>query len=87
MDEHRTDKRQRTFKGGAISLVGSAARECIIRNLSDTGACLELSETTGIPDSFQLIIRPEIITRSCEVAWRSVQRIGVRFKRAASVAV
>jgi hypothetical protein len=73
-------KRQRTFKGGSISHASGAATDCIIRNLSDTGACLEVSSPFGIPDNFKLIIRPEILTRSCEVAWRTAQRIGVRFK-------
>ena len=80
MDNNRSAIRQRTFKGGSISPVEGAPTECLIRNLSETGACLEVSNPTGIPDNFKLIIRPEIITRSCEVAWRSAQRIGVRFK-------
>jgi hypothetical protein len=26
-----------------------------------------------------LIIKPELLKRSCEVAWRSAKRVGVRF--------
>lgn len=73
-------QRHRTFKGGSISHTGGASTDCIIRNLSDTGACLEVVNSVGIPDNFELIIRPEILTRSCEVAWRTGLRIGVRFK-------
>lgn len=46
--------------------------------LSETGECLEVASPFGIPDNFKLIIRPEILTRSCEVAWRSALQIGVR---------
>jgi hypothetical protein len=67
MAERPRSQRQRTFKGGSISHASGAAMDCIIRNLSDTGACLEVSSPFGIPDNFKLIIRPEILTRSCEV--------------------
>jgi hypothetical protein len=53
--------------------------ECIIRNMSEAGACLEVQSPFGIPNSFILLIRPEIIKRSCEVAWRNGNRMGVRF--------
>jgi hypothetical protein len=53
--------------------------ECLIRNMSETGACLEVASPFGIPDSFTLLIRPEIVKRPCQVAWRDAKRIGVRF--------
>jgi hypothetical protein len=55
------------------------AIECLIRNMSKTGACLEVASSLGIPDTFTLLIRPEIIKRLCCVAWRDGKRIGVRF--------
>jgi hypothetical protein len=61
-------------------MFGSAASvDCIIRNMSDTGACLEVETPAGIPNDFTLLIRPEIIKRSCHVVWRKERRIGVRF--------
>ena len=79
-DESRKLQRQRTFKGGSISFSSAPAIDCIVRNLSATGACLEVTDPSAIHDNFKLIIKPEILTRSCEVAWRSPRRIGVRFK-------
>jgi hypothetical protein len=78
MDEKRRAQRQRTFKGGSISL-SSGIVECVIRNLSNTGAMIECSQPAAVPDTFLLIIKPELLKRSCEVAWRSGKRIGVRF--------
>jgi hypothetical protein len=78
-DVDRKAQRQRTFKGGSIAFDAAHSTDCIIRNLSDTGACLEVPNPSGIPDIFKLIIRPEILTRTCKVAWRTNQRIGVRF--------
>ena len=79
MAEHRSQPRQRTFKGGSISFDVAPAMDCVIRNLSATGACLELSNAVAVPNHFTLLIKPEILRRSCEVAWRSAARIGVRF--------
>jgi len=57
----------------------AAAIDCIIRNMSDSGAALEVETPVGIPDDFTLLIKPEMIKRQCHVAWRSAKRIGVRF--------
>ena len=79
MDEHRRSARRRTLKGGTILFGTTTTIECIIRNMSETGAALEVESQAGIPDSFTLLIKPERIKRDCQVAWRSGKRIGVRF--------
>lgn len=78
MDDRRCVARSRTFKSGTIS-VGSASVDCLIRNLSKTGACLEIKGTTAIPDAFKLIIKPDNLFRTCKVMWRDGHRIGVSF--------
>ncbi len=78
-EENRRSPRQRTYKGGSILLTHLAPLECIVRNLSDTGACLEVPSASAVPDSFTLLIKPELRKRSCQVMWRSGQRVGVRF--------
>jgi hypothetical protein len=79
MTEHRKRPRLRTLKGGSIMFGTAAAIECIVRNMSDNGAALEVESPVGIPDDFTLLIKPEMIKRQCRVAWRSAKRIGVRF--------
>jgi hypothetical protein len=78
-NEYRGSQRQRTFKGGSISFASAPSVDCIIRNLSETGARIELERPVDVPDKFTLLIKPEILKRSCEVAWRSGVLIGVRF--------
>ena len=79
MEKPRRPPRLRTFKGGSILFGTAAAVECLIRNMSETGACLEVESPISIPDRFTLLIRPEIIKRTCQVAWRDAKRMGVRF--------
>jgi hypothetical protein len=80
MAEHRRKPRLRTFKGGAILYGTSVAIDCIIRNMSDTGAAIEVQNPARIPDDFTLLIKPELIKRDCHVVWRTAERIGVRLK-------
>jgi hypothetical protein len=78
VDEHRKNQRHKTFKGGSISFDRGTV-DCVVRNISDTGALLEIKSHVGIPDKFALIIKPDYLTRSCEVVWRSARNIGVKF--------
>lgn len=79
MAEHRRSPRLRTLKGGSILFGTAAAIDCIIRNMSKTGAALEVESLVGIPDDFTLLIKPELIKRNCRVVWRFAKRIGVHF--------
>jgi len=79
MSQQRRAQRLRTFKGGAIIFGPAAGIDCVIRNLSETGASLDVESPVGIPDDFTLLMKPKIIKRNCRVAWRSAKRIGVRF--------
>jgi hypothetical protein len=79
MDESRRAQRLRTFKGGSILFGTAPAIDCVIRNMSETGALLAVESPVGIPDEFTLLIKPELIKRACRVAWRKADRIGVHF--------
>ena len=79
MSELRRTQRLRTFKGGSIMFGVAAPVDCTIRNMSATGAALEVESQVGIPAEFVLLIKPERIQRNCRVAWRSATRIGVQF--------
>ena len=52
--ERRHIGRTRVFKGGKI-LNGNAFRlDCVVRNLSNDGACIEVASTVSVPDEFEL---------------------------------
>jgi PilZ domain-containing protein len=77
--ERRRAPRHRTFKGGTISFVPAGSIDCVVRNISTTGACLELAGPAGIPHDFMLVIKPECLQRSCHMVWCEALRMGVRF--------
>ena len=58
MDEYRTAPRRRLLKSGKISF-GGGAIDCTVRNLSETGAALDVTSPVGIPEHFTLLIDPD----------------------------
>jgi len=77
--EHRNAARNRVLKGARIVFKGHAATmDCVVRNLSDRGACLNVGSPIGIPDSFDLML-DDASVRHCRVAWRKATQIGVAF--------
>ena len=81
MDEHRIAPRRRMLKAGTIEF-GGGGIDCIVRNLSETGAALEVVTPLFIPDRFTLFIPSD---RSIQTAlpYRLAQRKaywrGIRF--------
>ena len=54
MEEHRITTRQRVLKAGTIEF-GGGAISCMVRNISATGAALEVTSQLGIPAQFTLV--------------------------------
>ena len=77
-DDHRAAPRRRVLKAGTISF-GGGAIDCIVRNISATGAALEVTTPLFIPDHFTLLIPGDHWQRQCRIAWRKEKRIGVTF--------
>jgi|SRR3974390_539965 len=83
-EQQKRSRRLRTLKGGSIRFRGDAGIDCIIRNMSATGARLEVENPIGIPGKFTLVSMPENMRRRCQVVWRRGKRIGVRFVESVS---
>jgi PilZ domain-containing protein len=78
MAEARRSSRHRVLKAGTIEF-GGGVIDCTIRNLSATGAALQVESQTGIPDQFTLVIPADGLHMPCRVAWRKASRLGVAF--------
>jgi hypothetical protein len=68
--EHRISPPQRVLKGGTIAAFGGAGISRTIRNLSETGACLEVASPVDIPTCFMLVIDANHSSRSCKIVWK-----------------
>jgi hypothetical protein len=78
LKEARTIKRRQVLETGLIRF-GDMSIGCILRNLSEIGAALDVGTQTGIPARFTLIVIREEKVYSCNVVWRRGGRIGVSF--------
>jgi hypothetical protein len=79
MGERRRAARQRTFKAGKIEFGRAGGVRCMIRDLSSTGALLEIGAPTDLPNEFVLVVLSNHEQRACEVVWRQRHRFGVAF--------
>ncbi len=79
MVETRVAPRVRVMKAAKINY-GGDEYACVVRDISSTGAALELSDLIRIPDEFTLIMPDERLKLLCRVVWRRDYRIGVRFE-------
>jgi hypothetical protein len=77
LENSRVAPRQRILKAGSIEF-GGGTIDCLVRNISATGAALEVASPVGIPAEFNLTISGTG-KRTCRVVWVKDKRIGVTF--------
>jgi hypothetical protein len=78
---HRLEVRRRVLKEGkALVRPPSGTIDVIIRDLSSTGARLELQPTLDLPDHFSLIIISEGTITPCALKWRRGGSAGIAFE-------
>jgi hypothetical protein len=79
MIERRQALRRKVLKGARIAF-GSEGIGCTVRNLSDTGAGLDVPNALALPPSFLLVIERDGFTRRCRPVWCNDRRVGVAFE-------
>jgi hypothetical protein len=79
-EDRRGMARHRVLKGGMLSFnKGYGALECVVRNLSDSGARLAFGDTAAVPPRFGLRISGHDMVRDAQVRWRTLTDVGVEF--------
>tara|TARA_R110000787_G_scaffold16825_3_gene52894 strand:+ start:11662 stop:11955 length:294 start_codon:yes stop_codon:yes gene_type:complete len=83
-ENKRTADRHRTLKAGRIEVNGHASTfDCMIRDMSESGARLVLKAVWAAPAQFDLLVLNPNTGKSdrhaCLTAWQKGTVIGVRF--------
>ncbi len=78
MVETRIAPRIRVVKPAIIEYGGDKT-PCTVRDISITGAALEVLHIAGIPSEFTLNVPEDKLKLPCQVVWRRDFRIGVVF--------
>jgi hypothetical protein len=79
MEERRAEPRHRVLKAGTIEFAGQLIA-CTVKNLSISGAGIEVSGPLWFPDRFVLAVASEGWRKPCRVVWRLEKRVGVIFE-------
>lgn len=66
-------------EGKAVSLDYCSVTDCLVRDLSETGARLKCADQNAVPDQFRLLLPYDSTIRDAAVVWRRADMIGVRF--------
>ena len=76
--ERRAAPRKTVLMSGAIEFAGSTIN-CLIGNISISGAAIEVTNPRDIPERFNLVFKADDAHIPCHVVWRQEEQIGVAF--------
>lgn len=77
--DRRASPRRRVLKGAQISWPYGIPVRCVVRNISATGAHIEVEDPV-VQNIFDLILDLDQSRHLCRVVWRKGSRIGVKFQ-------
>ncbi len=66
-------------KSARILLEDSSGFDCIVQDLTNTGAGIQVSNLINLPEALDLTFDFGRSIRPCRLAWRNLDRMGVEF--------
>jgi len=81
MQERRQNVRDKVLLGAVAEVreIG-ATMDCVVRNLSDGGACVELNRSANLPDQINLTIKHKGRCYLARMIWRQANKVGLAFR-------
>jgi hypothetical protein len=80
MAKTRIAPRHRISKAARIEFTGGRPIHCVVRDLSLTGAKIQVPSQVGVPKCFVLVIPEDGLRLPVRIAWRKDFHIGVAFE-------
>ena len=81
MQDRRESVRDKVFMGGVAEINGrNSTMDCVVRNVSDTGACVEFDPAARIPAEMNLKISRKGRSFLAHMIWRQANRVGLAFR-------
>lgn len=79
MQDRRKDCRMRVLKGAKLVVGKTGVLDCIVRNMTDSGARIEVPNAVVLPDQLQIAFDRDGFKRSCRVVWRKLTEAGIEY--------
>jgi hypothetical protein len=76
--ERRLSPRRNTNIRAEIAFSGGQRLPCIVKDVSETGARIELASVGKVPNGLVLLV-PGHLPQPCRVAWRSLKEMGLEY--------
>ena len=81
MQDRRHSVRDKVLLGGVAEVSDSGSTmDCVVRNFSEDGACIELEAPATLPDEVQLTIARKGCAYRATIVWRHANRYGVSLR-------
>jgi len=84
MSERRRYHRIRIQKDAKIVIGTLSVLDCVVRDLSSTGARIEIAAAADLPEAVDVTFDGGHTFRPCRLRWRSPNETGVEFFEAAA---
>lgn len=79
MQERRKSFRSRVLKSAKIVVGSSSVIDCVVHNLTNVGARVEVSNSASLPENIHLTFDRGRSLRPCRIIWRKVDATGLEF--------
>ena len=80
MQDRRASARDKVLLGGRAEVDARARMNCVVRNLSENGACVEVDGYARVPEEINLTIISKGRAYLARVIWREANRLGLAFR-------
>jgi hypothetical protein len=81
MLDRRRSVRDKVIYGGVAAVnERGATMDCVVRNISEGGACVEFEETAKLPQEMRLTIARKGRSFLASMIWRHADRVGLAFR-------
>ena len=79
MQERRKCTRSHVLKGAKVILGTSSVIDCVMCNLTDCGARIEIPNAMALPEAVDVTFDGGHTFRPCRLVWRTINETGVQF--------
>jgi hypothetical protein len=81
MQDRRQSVRDKVLYGGVAGIgESSGTMDCVVRNLSEHGACVEFRPGARLPEEIKLTIARKGRSFLARIIWRQANRLGLAFR-------
>jgi hypothetical protein len=81
MPDRRQSVRDKVLYGGVAEINESGSTmDCVVRNISERGACVEFHQAARLPDELNLTITRKGRSFLARLIWRQANKVGLAFR-------